>query len=72
VAPHLSITPLSNGAYAIRGSGIAGYSYQLQAATDLQASNWQYLGTVTADSFGKFNFTNADNAIQRFYRTQYP
>jgi len=69
---NLTITVLSNGLYVIRGDGIPGRVYRMQYADQPQNTNWQTLGTVTADQFGIFEITDAAGTPQRYYRSIYP
>ena len=69
---NLTITVLSNGLYVIRGDGIPGRAYRMQYADQPQNTNWQTLGTVTADQFGIFEITDAAGTPQRYYRSIYP
>jgi hypothetical protein len=52
------------------GVGGANFQYQAQANSDLTTTNWQTLGTATADGAGtiRFDATAATNYSQRFYR----
>ena len=67
-APALT-TPLAQGSNAITGQDILGRTYQVQCVTNPQATNWQTLGTATANSSGSFQFIDSNTAPQRFYRT---
>ena len=69
---NLTITVLSNGLYVIRGDGIPGRAYRMQYADQPQNTNWQTLGTATADQFGIFEITDATGTPQRYYRSIYP
>ena len=69
---NLTITVLSNGLYVIRGDGIPGRAYRMQYAYQPQSTNWQTLGTATADQFGIFELTDATGTPQRYYRSVYP
>jgi hypothetical protein len=71
-APALTITPLGPGSNAITEQDILGRTYQVQFATNPQATNWQALGTATANSSGTFQFIDSNAAPERFYRTLYP
>ena len=52
----------------VSGTGEPGLSYTIQASSDL--SDWQDIGTATADSDGLLQFQDLDTAnfINRFYR----
>jgi hypothetical protein len=44
--------------------------YQVQASANLATTNWQILGTVSANSAGviQFDDSNASSQTRRFYR----
>jgi len=69
-----SIEKLGNGSSLIHFSGIPGRIYMVQYTTNLVTPVWQPLGTNTADTFGKINFTDspATNSPARFYRSTNP
>ncbi len=69
---NLSVSVQSDGSYAILGDGIPGYTYHIQFADNPEGSNWQALGTVTADSSGMFQFIDSAGTPQRSYRSVYP
>jgi hypothetical protein len=69
---NITITSRGNGSFLINGIGIPDYTYHVQFTPTLGAPNWQVLGTVTADSTGAFQFTNAPGEGTRFYRAVYP
>jgi len=71
-SPNLTITVLSNGVYVIRGDGIPGRAYRIQYADQPQSTNWQTLGTETADPFGIFQLTDAAGTPHRYYRSINP
>ena len=60
----------TNADFHISGFGAANLQYQILAAADLATTNWQILGTVTADGAGAIQFddTTVSNEPQRFYR----
>jgi len=60
----------TNGSFHLTGLGLATQPYQIQATTNLATTNWQTLGTATADSAGMIYFDDASalNQSQRFYR----
>jgi hypothetical protein len=74
---HVSASPLlkiisgnfTNGAFHLIGLGAANLAYQVQASSELTSTNWETLGTTTADITGAIEFddTTATNT-QRFYR----
>jgi hypothetical protein len=75
---HVSATPLlkllsgsfTNGLFHLTGIGGTNLQCQVQAITDLSTTNWDTLGTVSADSTGAMQFDDATatNHAQRFYR----
>jgi hypothetical protein len=69
---NLTISNLGNGVFAIRGDGIPGRTYHIQFADAPNQTNWQALGTATADPYGVFQFTDLSGSPQRFYRSVYP
>ena len=70
--PPVSVAPDGTGGYFIRGSGSAGFIYQLQRATSVTGP-WGSNATITAASPGliEFHATNAPSS-QAFYRTMQP
>lgn len=70
---NLVITPLGGNQYRIDGSGIPGRTYRLQFS-DTAPFTWQDLpgASLTADSVGRFQFTDTSTAPTRFYRSVYP
>jgi len=60
----------TNGFFHLVGIGSTNAPYQIQASADLSTTNWQTLGTATADSDGviQFDDTTATSQTQRFYR----
>jgi hypothetical protein len=60
----------TNANFHLTGQGTANLQYQIQATTNLTTTNWQVIGTATADRAGmiQFNDTNAPNQSQGFYR----
>ena len=60
----------TNGFFHLVGIGGTNTHYQIQASTDLATTNWQTLGTATADNAGMIQFDDAEatNHIQRYYR----
>jgi subtilisin-like proprotein convertase family protein len=71
---NLTITDLGNGLFRINGDGISGYTYRLQYSDTIAPFDWQDMagGSVTADSTGKFEYTDTTAGPTRFYRTVYP
>jgi len=70
--PFLEITSgyFTNGAFHLTGIGGDNVPYQVQAITNLATTNWQTIGSATADGFGSINFddVNATNYTRQFYR----
>jgi hypothetical protein len=65
-------TYLANGSLQLNFSGMPGYTYLIEAATNLNpVVTWTTLSTNVADVNGLFNFTdlNATNFHYRYYRT---
>ena len=60
----------TNAAFRLIGHGAANLQYQIEATAGLAATNWQILGTVTADNTGtiRFDDTTVSNQPRRFYR----
>lgn len=72
-APTLtSCAKQSNGCAIVGLAGVAGWTYTIQASTNLVT--WTNLGTATAATNGlcQFQDTNAQSFPQRFYRVVYP
>jgi hypothetical protein len=75
---HVTATPLleitsgyfTNGVFHLTGIGGNNVSYQVQANTNLATTNWQTIGSATADGSGGINFddVNATNYTRQFYR----
>ena len=67
-----SVALLGNGSVQMNFTGIPGYTYLIEAATNLNPPiTWSTLGTNVADINGLFNFTDpgATNYNGRYYRT---
>jgi hypothetical protein len=60
----------TNGFIHLVGIGGTNAPYQVQASTDLSTTDWQMLGTATADATGviRFDDLTATNLSQRYYR----
>jgi hypothetical protein len=69
---NLVITALGNNQFLISGSGIPGYTYRLQCSDTSGPFAWQDLVSKTADSTGKFQYTDTTASETRYYRTTYP
>ncbi len=65
-----SIVSLGNAQVQLAGAGTAGFSYVVQANTNLATTNWVHLGVISADGEGKLQFTDdsASGLPTRFYR----
>jgi hypothetical protein len=70
--PHLAVTSLGNGSYAISGSGVPGRTNRIEFLQDFEVTNWQTLGRATASPSGIFQFIDTNISTQRFYRSVYP
>jgi autotransporter-associated beta strand protein len=68
------LTKQGNGHMQLDGAGIAGFSYTVQASTNLATSNWVNIGSTLAGLNGVLNYidTNAPNFSMRFYRLVVP
>lgn len=66
----LRINSLPSQAVQLRGTGVAGVTYEVQATSDL--STWTAIGNLTADSSGNLLFTDAQapSFPQRYYRVR--
>lgn len=71
-SPDLVISVLSNGTYTIGGDSPPGRANRIQFLEDLEITNWQTLGTATANASGVFQFIDTNGVPQRFYRSVYP
>jgi hypothetical protein len=71
-SPNLTLTDLGDGRYLIRGDGIPGRTYRIQASERLEPANWQTLGTAVADSAGGFSYLVSPDPQQSYYRSVYP
>jgi hypothetical protein len=60
----------TNGLFHLTALGGTNLQYQVQANSDLTTTNWQTIGTATADGTGliQFDDTTVTNQPQRFYR----
>ena len=60
----------TNGFFHLTGSGGTNLQYQVQVDSDLGTTNWQTIGTASADSTGiiQFDDTTATHQPRRFYR----
>ncbi len=60
----------TNGVFHLTGIGGVNLQYQVKATAELATTNWQTIGTVTADSAGiiQFDDNSASSQSKRFYR----
>ncbi len=68
--PTITAAYFTNANFHLTGLGVPTGQYQVQASGDLTTTNWQSLGTATANATGliQFDDTSAANQSQRFYR----
>jgi hypothetical protein len=71
---NLIITALGNDQFLINGSGIPGYAYRLQYSDTTSPFIWQdFVGvSLTADSTGRFAYTDTTTSQTRQYSSVYP
>ncbi len=69
---NLASADLGNSSYAISGDGIPGRTYSIQYTDTLPSTDWQTLGTATADGSGVIQFLDTAGNPQRQYRSVYP
>lgn len=69
-----SIGLLSSNVVQLQGLGGSNVNYRIQSNTNLATTNWQNIGSVTADSSGNFQFnvSNLMSRPQQFFRTATP
>jgi hypothetical protein len=63
---------IGGGIYQIRGNGIPGVTYRIQATGDLENPIWTTVGEAIADESGVFVFIDYGIYAQRFYHSVYP
>jgi len=69
VPPKIISGYFTNGLFHLTGSGGANLSYQVQTSSDVTTTNWQTIGTATADGAGMIQFDDtATIQPRRFYR----
>ncbi len=70
---NLLVTAVSNGTYRIVFSGVPWRTYTIQSTESLESPQWLFLGTVTADSMGQFEYydTLPEGSPSRYYRSVY-
>jgi hypothetical protein len=76
-APANSITSIKanpNGSRTLTFTGEIGFTYRIQAATNISAPVWIDISTNTIGGTGSATFTDTDSVGQseKFYRTVYP
>jgi hypothetical protein len=73
-SPNLVLTALGGNQYLIVGCGIPGYTYRLQYSDMSAPLTWQdFVGvSLTADSQGRFSYTDTTTSLTRCYRSVYP
>jgi hypothetical protein len=73
--PSLAINgPNADGSFILSFSGVAGTTYRIEHTGALVPSNWQQIGTATADGSGLVRFTNSPpiTVSQQYYRVSWP
>jgi hypothetical protein len=73
-SPNLILTRLSDTDVLLQFNGIPGFTYRIQSATNLVGPVWQTVGSVVADPFGVFLFTNdfGGGETNMFFRSAFP
>jgi len=69
--PNLSLLPRDLGSWKILGAGLQGRTYRILFSDGL-LTNWQQLGSATADGLGSFQLIDTNGGARRFYRSVYP
>jgi hypothetical protein len=69
-----AIIPQPDGSKLLRGAGLPGRAYEVQAATNLGVADWVTLGTVVASPLGLWEQADPDAGAYpvRFYRAVQP
>jgi len=72
-SPNLKITALGDGSVNIRFDGIPDATYQIEYSDSPGSSNWQTLGSRTADETGVFEMIDRPQGGSglRVYRSVY-
>jgi hypothetical protein len=72
--PYLYLDKWGNGELRLRGLGVTGEQYQIEAKDDLIDGTWEPVGNSTADGNGRFTFFTAPEpgAPVRYYRAVLP
>jgi len=70
----LFVEGAGNGSLRLTFIGLPDLTYRVQWTQDLANSNWQDLGSWTADTYGSFELidTPPANSPARYYRTVWP
>jgi len=70
VTPNLTTLDLGGGNFRILFSGVPWRNYTIQYAPSLPSSDWQFLGSRTADSHGQFEYDDSlpEGTVSRYYR----
>jgi len=72
VQPKILSAYFTNGFFHLTGTGGTNLPYQVQANSALSTTNWQTIGTATANSVGVFQFDDImTTQPRRFYRLFY-
>ena len=73
-APVFDSVQWSGSNLLLTGTGMANLTYSILCSTNLLSPNWMAVGTVNADSVGKFQFidVNASSFPQHFYQISWP
>ena len=72
--PYLYMDKWGSGELRLRGLGVSGEQYQIEAKDDLIGGTWQPVGSSTADGNGRFTFFTAPESgvPTRYYRAVLP
>jgi hypothetical protein len=72
--PYLYLDKWGNGELRLRGLGVSGEIYQIEAKDDLIDGTWEPVGFSTADGNGRFTFFTAPESgvPVRYYRALMP
>jgi hypothetical protein len=72
--PYLYLDKWSNGQLRLRGLGVTGEQYQIEAKDSLIGGTWEPVGVSTADGNGRFTFFAAPESgvPTRYYRAVLP
>jgi hypothetical protein len=72
VPPKILSGYFTSGLFHLTGIGGANLAYQIQTISDLTTTNWQIIGTATADGAGLIQFDDqATIQPHRFYRLRH-